>query len=785
LSATPPRLNQRRVFLGVFLLSLCVLMLQLALTRVFSATMYYHFAFLAISLALFGSGAAGVAVYLLGERAELERRPAWLSGSAALAAATTVVALHTVLNRSVSPGDSPTTVLAHLSLIYLSASLPFLFAGAAVALVVRAYAPQMSRLYLYDLGGAATACLLVIPLIDRMGATNAILVTAVLFAVAALVFESARAQSIVALVPTGLLIGLVALLTLNVRTGWLEVRRAKGIDERGHVIFSKWNSFSRVTVWGHLWDPALLVIIDADANTLLWRGGPQPERDRALLRRSNALVHLLRPGARTLILGAGGGQDVLAARLAGASEVTAVEVNPIIARDIASREPFRSYSGALFEQPGVSLVVDEGRSYIRRSRRRWDVIQATMVDTWAATAAGAFALTENNLYTVEAFEDYLARLEPDGLLSFTRWYTVPPDQLLRLLALACTAMAESGIAHPDRHLALVREPDGPEAGRAPATLLVKKSAFTDDEATSVQRLSAHAGLEVLYTPRLRPPGILTSAVENGVTGTEALSGADLSPTRDDRPFFFQTARLSALYRAIAAPAEWQKTNLGTFVLLVLLALTSLLTVACILGPLLLARGRLVADDTPTALGFLGYFACLGAAYIIVEVVLVQKSLLFLGYPVYALAVVLFSLLLFSGIGSAWTGRLDPDRLRRSLTRMLLVVAGLVGLAVAVLSSVFDAGAGLDHPYRIGLTVALLAPLGFTMGMPMPTGIRLLAARRPSLVPWAWGVNGAASVLGSAAALALALTLGFNAALAVGGALYLIALSLVRRAAGRP
>jgi predicted membrane-bound spermidine synthase len=442
-------MNERRTFQGVFVVSLCVLMLQLALTRLFSATMYYHFAFLAISLALFGAGASGVAVYLLAGRVDTLRRPEWLSASAVLAAATTVLALVTVLGQPLSPGGPWATVLVRLSLVYLAASLPFFCAGAAIALAVTAYPHHMSRLYLYDLTGAASACLLVIPVLNRLGAVDGILLIAVLLAMAALIFQSADAvprwQSGALAV---MLAGFFGLLALHVRTGWLDVRQAKGVEERGHVIFSKWNSFSRVTVWGSLRDSALLLIIDADANTLLWRGGADHLRDRQLVQRADAVVHLLRPGARTLILGAGGGQDVIVSRLMGTREVTAVEVNPIIAGDVASTEPFLSFSGRLFRQPGVRLVVDEGRSFVRHSGDRWDVIQATMVDTWAATAAGAFALTENNLYTVEAFKDYLKHLEPDGLLSFTRWYTTPPDQLLRLLVLARTAMAELGISHP-------------------------------------------------------------------------------------------------------------------------------------------------------------------------------------------------------------------------------------------------------------------------------------------------------------------------------------------------
>lgn len=775
-------MSERRVFLGVALTSLCVLMLQLALTRLFSATMHYHFAFLAISLALFGSGSAGILIYAIGERLAPSALPRWLVLSSSLFALTMLLALIVVLATPVSAEDAGLRTFARLAWIYLACGLPFLFAGCAITLAITRFARQMSRLYLYDLTGAALGCLLLIPLLNALGAPSAVLVLAALAALAGALYGSAvsgpawlrRGPALLALL-------LAALAFENTHSRRLDVRRAKGLAEDA-VLFSKWNSFSRVTVRGRLSDPRLLIQIDADAAATVERDGDRLERHQELRGRVEGLVYHLKLQARALIVGPGGGSDVILARVLGARQVTAVEVNPIIARDVMSSEPFRSYSGALYEQPGVRLVVDEARSFLRRSAQRYDVIQATMVDTWAATAAGAFALTENNLYTVEAFEDYLRRLAPDGLLSMTRWHQEPPDQLLRLVSLARAALAERGRGVVERRVAIVKGPPQRRFQRAPATFLLKSSPFSDAEVLRLEQVARQYGFELLYTPLTRPANVFSQLLQTDRPEAFWVSHAsDVSPTRDNDPFFFHSLRLRNLGAALRGWSEWHKTNLGTFVLFGLLALTVATTLLFLLGPLLLLRGRLREVATRIKLAWLFYFASLGAGFILVEVILIQKCILFLGHPVYALSVVLFALLVFSGLGSALSGRLAEQDLARQLPRLLAAVAGLILLCVAGLSPAFYALVHLEQPYRIALCVAFLAPIGLALGMPMPTAVRLLAARAPALIPWAWGVNGAASVLGSVGALALALAWGFDQALLVAAGLYLVALALAQQA----
>ena len=573
---------------------------------------------------------------------------------------------------------------------------------------------------------------------------------------------------------------MIGLFAFNRWTERLVVRQAKGLDEARHILFERWNSFSRVTVWGSLADAMVLIMIDADAGTLLLRDPKLLDPGAWLTTRVEALAYHLRPRGRALVIGSGGGADVVMARTLGVQEIAAVEVNPIIAEDVVSREPFRSWSGSVYEQPGVRLVVDEARSFIRASRERYDVIQATMVDTWAATAAGAFALTENNLYTVEAFSDYLDRLGPDGIVSFTRWYVDPPDQLLRLVAIARAVLGERGVPDPARHLMVVRGAlEQPGHPRAPATVLLKASPFTDDEVRLVEELAARGGFVLLFTPQTRPPGDLLRLIEAPEPASVWRSlGRDVSPTRDDRPFFFQTVRLSGL-RALrlGQSDEWHKTNLGALVLVALTVLTLFVTAAFILLPLALGERR--QGPSGARPSWLVGFAGLGLGYVIAEVILVQKCILFLGHPVYALSVVLFSLLAWSAVGSLASGRVAEERLAAFLPRAMVGVALLLTLAAVGISPLFRVLGGLPRPARLAVAATVLAPLGAALGTPMPSVVRLLGRAAPRAVPWAWGVNGAASVLGSVAALVVALQAGFDRTLLLGAASYLVALLALR------
>lgn len=769
-------MQQRHLYFGVFLTSLAVLTLELALTRLFSATMYYHFAFLAISVALFGAGASGVFIFLLQERLAKRTTGDLLSIFTILFSLSIISALAAVLGNPLATTATPDANFWNLTQIYVATALPFFFAGSAITVAISRLAHDVSRVYLYDLVGAAFGCLLLIPLLNAVGGVNAVLVIAVIAAVSGLVFSAGATKSVrMVTVIVAVLLG--ALLLFNLTTDRFAVRWAKGVESTNQL-FSRWNSFSHITVVGDMSKPALEIVIDADASTAMTRNAgrfrnlPNPPVT------IEGLVHRIKRNADVLIIGPGGGNDVLTARAYGQRSVTAVEVNRLIAEDVMQSEPFLSYSGDLYAQPDVKLVVDEGRSFIRSSREQYDIIQGTMVDTWAATAAGAFALAENNLYTVEAFKDYITHLKPDGILSMTRWYYEPPDQLLRLITISRAAMKELGIGNPARHFVIIRFSEASE--RVPATFLFKKSEFTDAEVAELERTASRMGMKVMYTPRTPAD----SRVAELITASDAekvwsASHSNIEPTYDNNPFFFNTLRPAHLGEALTGADEWRKTNLGTYVLFSLLLISAVMVVVFIIGPLMLSRARKLAAQ-PGRMPFLAYFASLGLGFIVIEIAMVQKFILFLGHPVYALAVVLFAILCFCGIGSSLTRRFDDAQLARMLPRVIIAVVVVTALYVALLGPIFYGLVHLSQPLKIVIAVVLLAPLALVMGMPMPIGIRLAAKGAPEIIPWAWGLNGATSVLGSVGSLALAILTGFNQVILAGAAVYLLALLSARK-----
>ncbi len=422
-----------QIYFGVAATSLGTLLLELALTRVFSVVYFYHFAFLAISIALFGLGAGGVFSYLVARwRGPLFYK---LGVLAVLNALSIVFSLWFLLTRT----GSMATV--ELLTAYLVAAIPFLLTGTILSLVIADTIERVNRVYFFDLAGAAAGCAVLVPLLNWIGGPNTILVASVLFAVSAAIwFHLARSpRGRVAGVLLGLV--LVALITYNWKYSLIDVKFAKGQELKGEE-FVRWNSFSRIALKPERGSGLKSIVIDADAATGVARfdfDHLSASERFGLEYDGKGLPYVLRPGAKSLVIGPGGGWDISRALASGSKDITGVEINPIIA-NVIMREKFPQYSNDLYFRPEVKIVVEDGRSFVRRSRDRYQVLQATLVDTWASTAAGAFALSENNLYTTNAFVDYLSHLTSDGLMAFTRWGFTPPRESLRVVSLACAAL---------------------------------------------------------------------------------------------------------------------------------------------------------------------------------------------------------------------------------------------------------------------------------------------------------------------------------------------------------
>jgi hypothetical protein len=804
----------RRDLIAVGCVSGTLLMTELALTRIFSVVMYYHFAFLAISIALFGLSASGVFAYVFRRRLDTRPTGPLLARQSILYAACTIVALFMLVRIRVGLNYSPQN-LALMLAIYALAAVPFFTGGLVVTLAISRLSSRINAVYAADLIGAAAGCVVLIPLLNWLGAPGVVLTAAALSVVAAILFVGpgegfryAVAGAVVMAIPlAGQLTGLAT----------FDVTDTKG-HQGDRVLFSKWNSFSRIGVYerqhgdwslspaykGALPDSRFMDI-DSAASTPILRVRPDMSDAEYLRYELTTLAYHLKEGSgppatgsgqgprsgsqdsgsgegfTALVIGPGGGRDLVSALVFGASRVDGVEINPIIADDVM-RDRFSEYSGRIYDHPRVRIAVDDGRSFVRRTPERYDVIQASLVDTWAATAAGAYTLTENTLYTVEAFNDYLDHLTDGGVLTITRWVF----DGLRLVSLAQAACEARGWDAGSR-LAIVQH------GRV-ATFLLKKTAFTADEIALLRDDADRLGFTVLYAPGDTSDGPTAGGGISGpgipfdpATETRAAPDyarlitapdrtafydsypQDIRPTTDDRPFFFHTTKLQDQFE-VAFGRSMLFGN-GLSALLTLMAISGALVVLFVLGPLVVAGGR----TTPGWLPWLVYFGALGAGFMLIEVAILQRFVLLLGHPVYSLTVTLFSLLLGTGLGAALSRRVPEDRvvLSTAVAIAAIVAAGLVCLMA--ITPLISWAIPFARGTRIALAVAVIVPLGMLLGIPMPAGLRLLRSRTPEMVTWAWGMNGALSVVGATLAIFIAMNWGFQVTLMASAATYLVGL----------
>jgi len=753
---------------GIALSSFSALLLELALTRLFSVVLFYHFAFLAISIALLGLGAGGVFAHVRKQKLEAHHLRSVAAACCSLNAIAVPLVLQIVLHVPVSLQLSGGNFL-RLTAIYLASAVPFFLTGLQFSVIFARESARIPRLYGADLAGGSLACLAIVPLLNWIGGPNAILFSALMSAIAAVIWSANRKAKNISFV-------LVALLLLgigmNLSGRLADITWAKGI-RRQNVEFARWNAISRVEV-DRAPDGARVIVIDADANTFIMNADPRhfgaEDWHRQLMSAPPAVVNVLRPHGSYAIIGPGGGVDVLRAVANGSPNVTGIEINPIIATTIM-RGRYADFAYHLYERPEVHMNVADGRSFIRNATEQYDVVQMTLVDTWASTAAGAFALSENSLYTSEAFQEYFEHLKPDGIIATTRWEFREPREALRVVSVGMNALHQLGISNPASHFIVISQGELDEDGINVA-VLAKKSAFTSDEESAVQQyVQQHPPLQVLYAPSQHGANAFSELIRTNDPAAFSRSYAfNVSPVSDNKPFFFFTLKTRDLLRSIedSGAIDW-KVNLGVAVLGMLLVISTVAVLLFLLVPLVAGdRGHKHHHSSPL------YFVAVGLGYILVEVSFIQRFVLFLGHPTYALTVVVFLMLLSSGTGSFVSRKWLPETNRvwvplAAIVSALLVYAG-------VLPMLLNACVGVAFGAKLVISAALLVPLGFAMGMPFPTGLRAIAGSAEDTaaggsVEWAWALNAAASVMGSVLAIVIAMEFGLTITLVCGALAY--------------
>ena len=806
--AAPPN---RWVYAGLFCVTLATLMHEILLTRIFSVTMWYHFAFMAISIAMFGMTLGAVVVFLRKDvTVPLQTRLA----TNALGYAVSLVVGFLVYLQIPFIGDSSPLSILYLTLSYVIISIPFVFGGVTVALVLSSYQKQAGTLYGADLLGAALGCILLVNTLDITDAGSAVFVVGVAATAGAACFAAGGNDRQRLGVAGALALALAVLAFSNDATTRKNEPLVRIIDTAANAQtayrYVRWNSHSRVTVMGNMEEPTeasgwgisdktlapkvrirqLGMTIDTWAGTVITEFDGDIGKIWYLKDDVTNIAHHLKKNADVFVIGVGGGRDILSALAFEQNSVTGVEVN----RDVlgATTRAFGEFSGHLDQNPKVTLKVDEARSYLTRLDRKFDIVQISLIDTWAATAAGAFVLTENALYTAEAWQTFLTHLKPKGILSVSRWYyPTRPGEAIRTAALAREALQRMGVTNPSAHVIMVKAPRAqglPGAlGNGISNILVSPTPFDDEDIATLNRETARLGFEYIATPTSSENAVydtILHGTDDAVKKFYSSYSLDVSAPTDDRPFFFQMLRLRDVFGNLSE--SWldpNKANLEAIRLLaVLLGIVTVLTVLCI-GLPLAWKGR--RSDLVGSGPWLGFFFAIGLGFMFVEVSQMQRLMLMLGKPTYALSVVLFTLLVGSGSGSLLSPKFVGDG-KLSPRNALVALIGVLALFGLLTPLVVGALAASSTPVRIAAASAMLLPMGFVMGLPFPIGLKA-ASGRSELVPWLWGVNGAASVLCSVLATVVALGAGITASFWAGVVCYvgaLLAFVVATRATGR-
>lgn len=770
---------------GLFCTTLATLALEILDGRLLSVVTWYHLSFLAVSLAMLGMAAGAVFVFLSGDAYRGERAPHTLARWALLFAL--ILPISHVVNLSI---PLPTLrgfqvmAIAPLAVSTMVLALPFFASGVVVTIALTRVGGSIGRLYAWDLIGAAAGCAGVVVLLEVLNLSSVALIAGAIAAAGAWCFARFAGQR-QPLGPAVLATGLLAAALANGsghRGLTVQFSKDKTLPAAADIQRAAWNSHSFVVVqktvdapyfyWGAGARarsdrvPQAWMVIDGEAATPItkWSGSAA---DLDWVRHDvTAAPYAIRDG-EVAIIGVGGGRDILSALAAGNQHVTGIEINQILLDTLM--RTYRDFAG-IAAYGGVALIHDEARSFLTRAPGRYDVIQMSLIDTWAATGAGAFTLTENGLYTTEAWHVFLNALRPGGVFSVSRWFSpTRQSETTRLLALGVAAILERG-GDPRTQIVLISR--GPVA-----TLMMSNRPFQDADRERLLARARDEEFAVLASPWTPPASDrVRRAVLSG--STAELHAAvmdpdfDFTPPNDNRPYFFNQLRLRSFAKTSGLPRDglaWGNLS-ATKTLVALFLISTVLVAAIVVGPLVAAGAS--ARRIPRFGAALTYFAAIGAGFMLIQIPFLQRFSVFLGHPVYTFAIVLLSMILFTGIGSYFSDRI-PVAPGSPVRWLPIAIAIAIATEAFLLPRVVHAATAWPLVGRSLVVLAFTGPLSLMLGCCFPVGMRLVGRLTDTGAAWMWGVNGGASVLASVVAVGISMWVGISANLALAAMCYLM------------
>lgn len=774
-------------FIGIFLTALSTLLLEFTLTRILSVSLWYHFAFMVISVALLGFGVSGVFLSLNDKikKINTDKLLTWL----AVLYGVSILGCFLIINKI--PFD-PFSLLTepiqflYLPIYYLLITIPFFFSGLIISVLLSYFKNQISKLYFFDLIGAGAACFAFVLFMPAFGGGGTIaIISSLAFITAAIFgFKENRTLAFVSII--------LAVLSLAFLMGGIQINSSPNkiygnyIKDRPDLnTFSGWNTFSKIDVMKEEeasedgYDIMLAIIDDGNATTNIpnvkkfpLESKPADASNLAFASKDNV--------DNVFIIGSAGGGEILSSLYNNAKSVTAVEINGIL-NDLISKD-MAYWTGPLIKNnPKVKLITDDARNVITNSPEKFDVIISAHTISASAVSSGAMSMVENYILTKEAVEEYLKHLTSSGVLYVSRPETQMP-KLITTLKKSSLDLSEGKDNAKNKIIVFRRPPNDFETGKSfLAGVLYKNNGFTFDDIVKIKNEASKLSLDIEYDPVSKQDGYYKQLIESDNIDNEiANSNLNITPASDDKPFFDKNIGFTNLTwqgiketfsqddKAILALKD---KPVAETTLLAILAQTVLIAFVLILLPLRIFN----KDKTKETFDkkFLIYFACLGFGYIMLQICMIQKFTLLLGQPVFTLLTVVSTMLVASGIGSFYSNKLFSNK--KTIFIIIALYAVFLGLANPVL---FKAFASYDLTIRIIISVVLVFPLGFFMGMPFPTGLGLINDEQKKFIPLAWGVNGFFSVIGTVMAMILAMTIGFKFVFILSGVVYITAMMLI-------
>lgn len=796
-------------YTGIFCLAGLVMALQILQSRLFSVTSWYHLSFLVISMAMFGLTLGALKVYRADEKEYRKNYGLFIRKHCMGFGFFILIALASQLFVPII-SDNIIETIATLPIAAFTTSLAYYHAGVAITICLTRAPFPVGKTYGFDLLGAGLGCIVALILMETIDTPSAIIMFSGLAFMSALLFPVEKnapkhlkiSHITIPMKKFSILFFLGTLLVGGVNASlntpllypiWVKNK----IVPISTVEHEKWNSISRVTVFKEQtdqkpfsWGPSpkfpedarttgRYLNIDGDAGTPITKFDGDFSKHKYLEYDVTNIAYTMPNIKKSAIIGVGGGRDLLSAKYFGVEEVTALDVNPVQIDLLRDNPKYRDYAG-LYNLPGVTIKKEEARSWFRQNDEKLDLIQMSLIDTWAATGAGAFALSENGLYTVEAWSVFMNDLNDNGVFTLSRWSADVMDDTGRSLSVAMATLFEQGVTEPQKHIALINSAQV-------ATLILSKSPFTGAQIKALEKTIKQKDYTAVVMPNKPAPegligDLLAAKTIDDLYGVSSTQFFDVSPSTDKRPFFFNQARITKpidIIKLNLQPTVGSEVAMGqakaTFNLYLIIIFSLLMVVFAIVNPLLKTIKN--KKDPFIQAGTL-YFLLIGLGFMFVEISLLQALGVFLGHPIYGLSVVLFSLIISAGLGSLISEKISLTTLPRQLIWCALTCGYGIVLAL-YLFDVFFAFSEVDMVTRILVGVAIVLPAGVLMGFGFPTGLAITEKFDSRATAWFWGINGAAGVLGSSLAIAFNISLGIDKTLIVASGCYaLLAIAFV-------